>query len=201
MRLRSFSREGSARTKSGYTVVEVTMAGSIALLVLGALLSLVLQLAKEQKQGLADGSLQHQTGLVQDQLAQLFRSMNATESTVFADPVAGSPACFRRIIVARGQAPAFAREEIYYDPAQSKLVHDPNRAVAGDEIVLCQLNNFAALRDLYFYPSLKTGNLPDSTAINVVMKFDDNGYSTRKDAVGQIKKMTVNRSFTVKFRN
>jgi hypothetical protein len=189
------------RAAAGYTVMEVMMAGSITVLVLGALLMLVLQLAKEQKFGLADGSVQQQAGMVEDQITQILRSMNVTESTVFADPVSGSPGCFRRIIVAEGQAPVFPREELYFNPTSLQLIHDPNRAVGGDDVVLCKANAFSTLRDLYFYPSLKTGNLTDSTAVNVVMKLDDDGYSMRKDSSGGIKKMSVNRYFTVKFRN
>lgn len=199
-RLVSKRRRGG-RAAAGYTVMEVMMAGSITVLVLGALLTLVLQLAKEQKFGLADGSVQQQAGLVEDQITQLLRSMNVTESTVFADPVSGSPGCFRRIIVAEGQAPVFPREELYFNPEKLVLVHDPNRSVGGDDVVLCKASAFATLRDLYFYPSLKTGNLTDSTAVNVVMKLDDDGYSMRKDSSGSIKKMSVNRYFTVKFRN
>jgi len=201
MKLRFPMQRSGRRMAAGYTVLEVMMAGSITVLVLGALLMLVLQLAREQKFGLADGSVQHQAGLVEDQITQILRSMNATESTVFADPVAGSPGCFRRIIVAEGQAPVFPREELYFNPASMRLIHDPNRGVGGDDVVLCKPSAFAALRDLYFYPSLKTGNLTDSTAVNVVMKLDDDGYSMRKDSAGAIKKMSVNRYFTVKFRN
>lgn len=189
------------RAAAGYTVMEVMMAGSITVLVLGALLTLVLQLAKEQKFGLADGSVQQQAGLVEDQITQILRSMNVTEGSMFADPVSGSPGCFRRIIVAEGQAPVFPREELYFNPTSLRLIHDPNRAVGGDEVVLCKPAAFSTLRDLYFYPSLKTGNLTDSTAVNVVMKLDDDGYSMRKDSSGSIKRMSVNRYFTVKFRN
>ncbi len=177
------------------------MAGSISVMVLGALLTLVLQMAKEQKYGLADGSVQYEAGLVEDRITQILRSMNQNESAVFADPVSGNPASFRRIIMARGQSPAFPREEIFFNSEKSLLIHDPNRNVTGDEVVLCKTNAFTSLRELYFYPSLKTGNLPDSTTVNVVMKFDDNGYSMRKETDGAIKKMSVNRYFTVKFRN
>ena len=201
MRVHVLKQRCGSQSASGYTVVEVMMASAIAVLVLGAVLTLVLQLAKEQKYGLADGSVQYQAGLVADRLAQILRSMNVTESAVYADPVSGNPTSFRRIIVARGQSPAFPRQEIYFNPNKSELIHDPNRGVTGDEVVLCKTNAFTTLRDLYFYPSLKTGNLLDSTTVNVVMKFDDDGYSMRKNTTGSLKKISVNRYFTVKFRN
>ena len=196
-----FQKINRSAFSAAFTVVEMILAGSIATIALGALLSLILQLAKEQRYGLADGSVHAQAGLIQDRVSQLLRSMSASESVLYADPVTGSPGLFRRIIVARGQSPAFPREEVYFDPAKFQLIHDPNRKISGNEFSLCKSNTMTILRDVYFHPSLKVGNMPDSTTLNVVMKFDDNGYPMRRDSQGRIRKMCVNRYFTVKLRN
>lgn len=177
------------------------MAGSISVIVLGALMTLVFQMAKEQKFGLADGSVQYKAGLVEDKITQILRVMSVDESAVFADAVSGNPATFRRVIFARGPSSEFPREELYFNSTNGVLIHDPNRTLGGDQVTLFSPDKFTALRDVYFYPSLKVGNMVDNTTINVVLKFDDDGYSMRKESSGEIKKMTVNRYFTVKFRN
>lgn len=198
------SSNGAARPPArlrAYTVVEVMMAGTISVMVLGALMTLVFQMAKEQKIGLADGAVQYKTGLVEDKVVELLRTMSANESTVFTDPVAGNPSMFRRIITARGPSTSNPREELYFSTSSGKLIHDPNRSVDGDLVELFAPDRFSALRDVYFYPSLKAGNNLDNTAVNVVLKFDDDGYAMRKESSGAIRKSTVNRYFTVKFRN
>lgn len=177
------------------------MAGSISVIVLGALMTLVFQMAKEQKFGLADGSVQYKAGLVEDKITQILRVMSVDESAVFTDAVSGSPGTFRRVIFARGPSSEFPREELFFNSATGVLLHDPNRNLDADQVTLFSPDKFTALREVYFYPSLKVGNMIDNTTINVVMKFDDDGYSMRKETSGEIKKMTVNRYFTVKFRN
>jgi hypothetical protein len=168
---------------------------------MGAVLMLTLQMGKEQRLGLADGAVQSQAGIVQDQLALRLRSMSVNESALFVDPVPGKAGCYRRIIVARGPSSTHPREELYFNATNRCLIYDPNRNVANNETVLYRPDTFVTLRDLYFYPSLKTGNLPDSSTLNVVMQFDDNGFATRKGTNNVSKPTTINRYFTVKFRN
>ncbi len=179
--------------------MEVMMAASVSVLVVGAILTLVFQMALEQKRGLADGSVQSRAGLVQDRVAQILRSMSATESTEFVDAVSGNPTFFRRVIVATNASSP--RQQLYFDANTGKLYHDPNRNVNGDEVVLFKPDKMTALRDVYFYPALKAGNVLDRATINVVMKFDDDGYSTRRASTNSFKKIPVNRYFTVRYRN
>jgi hypothetical protein len=201
MKLNSISDLSRSASRAAYTVVEVMMAGSISVIVLGALMTLVFQMAKEQKFGLADGSVQYKAGLVEDKIAEILRVMSVDESAVFADAVSGNPGTYRRVIFARGPSSEHPREELYFNSATGVLFHDPNRSLEGDQVALFSPDKFTALREVYFYPSLKVGNMIDNTTINVVLKFDDDGYSMRKETSGEIKKMTVNRYFTVKFRN
>lgn len=204
MRLAIFTArlDDAARRKArtcGYTIMEVMMAASISVLVVGALLALVFQMALEQKQGLADGAVQGKAGLVEDRITQILRSMSSTESTEFLEPVSGNPSWYRKIIVAQGAGSP--RQELSFNTGNGKLIHDPNRSVDGDQVTLFQADKMTALREVYFYPALKPGNLADRTTINVVLKFDDDGYSFRRATTNTFKKIPVNRYFTVKFRN
>ncbi len=198
MKLRAPSAH-PAPARLGFTIMEVLMAASISVLVVGALLALVFQMALEQKYGLADGSVQSKAGLVEDRITQILRTMSTTESTEFVTPVSGNPSRFRRIIIA--QSASSPRQELSFDPSNGKLIHDPNRNVDGDQVTLFQADKMTALRDVQFYPSLKPGNLPDRSTINVILKFDDDGYSTRRASTNSFKKIPVERYFTVRFRN
>ncbi|HXG48258.1 MAG TPA: hypothetical protein VNO52_11590 [Methylomirabilota bacterium] len=184
-----------------FTVVDLMVASSLAVICLGGMLSLVMQVGTEQRRIVGDGLVQQEGGLLQDKLSVLIRSMSNSEGVIFGDPVPSAPTFFRRIIVARGEAPDFPRESIYFNPTNRMVIHDPDRSVANDEVVLFAPNANAVVRELYFYPSLKVGAVTDSTTLNVVLEMDDDGYSGRTDGRGHITRSSIHRYFTVKMRS
>ena len=92
-------------------------------------------------------------------------------------------------------------EIIDLDPAQRSQLTAEIDAACRALKTLFKPDKLTVLRDVYFYPSLKSGNVPDRATVNVVMKFDDDGYSTRRVSTNSFKKIPVNRYFTVRFRN
>ena len=182
------------------TLVETLIGSSIATVVIGGVMTLVWQVGNEQRRGFADAALEQNGAVLQDKVVGLLRSMSATESVSFGSQISGT-GFYQRIIVARGATPDYPREEIYYTPASFKLTHDPNRNVSGDEVTLFTGTNQMVLRNAYFYPSLKSGGVLDNATINVYLSFDDNGLSGRHNSDGTQKTNTVNRYFTVRFRN
>ena len=184
-----------------FTIVETLVSSFIAVLVLGSLGMLVLQMGREQREAMSDGALQERAGLVEDRLIGLLRSMNVSESALFTEPMAGSLNKYCRVIIARGEAPENPREDIYFNTNSLTLTYDPNRSVAGDEITLCKPDTVVTLRKLYFSPTMKADGSPDGSTMNVTMEFDDNGYSSRKNSSGYVTTTSIQRCFSVKLRN
>lgn len=163
---------------------------------------LFLEASREQRRGVADATTENAAGRLQDQLMVRLRMMSATEGVVFSQTAtnAGGALGFRRMIVARGPAPVFPREEIYFDAAMRRTVHDPDRAVGGnDEILLATNPSSFVLRNVCFFPSLKQDGTTDNSLVNVLIELDDNGSSGRK--AGGSNPARVQRSFAVKMRN
>ena len=202
MRIVSFLNS-NRRTASGMTLTETMIGSVVGSLALAGMIPLVWLVGVEHRQTAADALLQQRINLTQDRLIALLRSMSATESVILGDSVAeaGSSTAYRRVVVARGRAPDFPREQIYFDPVSRALVHDPNRQVTGDEVHLCDSDHLATLEDFYFYPSLKAGGMLDGSMLNVWMEFDDQGSSGRSNPDGSRKCSTVVRTFSVRFRN
>jgi hypothetical protein len=190
-----------ASRRIGATLVEVLIAASIAVMVLTAFMVLVVETSKEQRWGIVETQLHAQSGLLQDKLTRLLREMSASESAIFGDPIAAGSPFFRRVIVAQGQASAAPRQELIYNATAKSLTLDPNRAVSGDESALFSGNSAIKLRNMYFYPSMKPGGVPDSSSINVWFELDDDGTSGRVKADGTPRMVSVVRSFTVTMRN
>ena len=201
MRTFSTSQTRSVRSRRAFTIVELLVSSFIAVLVMGSLGMLVLQMGREQREAMSDGGLQDRAGLVADRLVGLLRSMSVSESVLFTEPVAGSTNQFCRIIIARGEAPDNPREDVYFNTNALTLTYDPNRSVAGDEITLCKPDTVVTLRKLYFSPTMKTDDSTDGSTMNVTMEFDDGGYSARKNSSGYVTTTGIQRCFTVKLRN
>jgi len=177
------------------------MSSAIAVMALAALMILILESAKEQQLGLVEAQLHQEAGLLEDRLTRIIRSMSASESTIFGDPVGPGGPFYRQVIMARGKPPTLPREELRYDPVTMTLIHDPDRSQDGDEIVLHPSSHPMKLRNLFFFPLMKPGGIPDTAAVNVWFELDDDGAGGRKQPDGTPERIKVVRSFVVTMRN
>lgn len=192
----------SPRSQRAFTILEFVFASGIGALCSVALLSLVIQFGQQERRTGGDSTLETEAAILEDKIATVVRAMSVTESVTFGMPHPTVTNAFRQVIIARGPTPDYPREEIKFNSDNGKVTYDPNRSVSGDSISVFTNKSNVRLTDLYFYPSLKTGNIPDSATLNVVMKFDDNGYAQRRDASGnEIMNTTISRYFTVRMRS
>jgi hypothetical protein len=180
------------------------VAASVAVVILGGVGVLLIQVAREQRKGLVDTTLEQMAGNLQDRLTVVLRSMSASQGSSFANPVTseqGQTIGFSRIVVARGRAPDYPREEIYFDAAAGTVVHRPDLSTGGNEITLFRGNSEAVLRQVCFFPSLKADGAPDFTLVNIWLEFDDCEAAGRIDEHGARRSTTLQRTFTIKMRN
>lgn len=201
MRLRLHPSASSRRARClAYTVMELIFAGSITTLALGSLSLLMVQTAVEHRVGLAHSALEQEANQVADRLTVLLRCMSASEGTLFGNPVPSNTNYYRRLIVAQGESTSHPREELLFLPDRNVLVHRAD-VTRTNVSVLAQPSTMCVLRDLRFYPSFKNDGSLDSTALNVELRVDDDGYGGRRGPSGTRRPYTVSRFFTVKMRN
>jgi hypothetical protein len=182
------------------TMVEMLIAASIVVAVWGGMLTLVVEVAREQRAGLAGSTIEQKVDSLQDRLMSLLRNMSAGESVVFGNPIAGGDG-FAKIIVAQGKAPEHPREAITFDTISHSATYNQDLYHTGHEVSLFSPSPDITLRKLFFYPSLKPGGILDGSSLNVWIEADDNGLSGQRSLGGLIKTNTVVRSFSVWMRN
>ncbi|GAB4323712.1 MAG: hypothetical protein Kow0059_19080 [Candidatus Sumerlaeia bacterium] len=189
------------RRRRGFTLLELTIGGSLTLLISASVMFLFLHVAREQRRGLIHARLATRANALQENLLRLVRSMSVNESVLFTDAttLSNGAIVYRRVLMSRGESDP--TEELIYNPATHTLTHDLNRAVSGDERPLFTSSEQIVLRDCYFYPSMKTGGAPDNTTVNITLILDDNGSAGERNPDGSPKLMSIARRFSVKMRN
>ena len=146
------------------TIMEMLIAASIVVAVWGGMLTLVVEVAREQRAGLAASTVEQKVDNLQDRLMSVLRNMSAGESVVFGNPIAGGDG-FGMIIVAQGKAPEHPREEITFDSGNHSVIHNQDLYHTGHEVSLFSPASDITLRKLFFYPSLKPGGMLSGSAI------------------------------------
>ena len=187
---------GSTRERhtSGTTLMEVLVASSIGVVVLGALLTVVTLVAEEERRGWVAAGLQQQADLLEDRITRLIRAMSAGEAVILGDPVeAGSP-FYHQMITAQGSSP-IPREKLAYQPASFTCTHTPDLSSPTVQESYCTPSSALVLRNMYLSISEKNDGAPDASSVAIVFQMDDNGAGVRH--VTNI----VTRSFTVTMRN
>jgi phosphoglucomutase len=181
--------------------VELLVGASLGVLLTGFMMGMVIQVVKEQRRELVDATLQYKADDLEEKLARLIRSMSANETIILGDPLSSGSPFYRRIIVAMGQTPTYARQQLIYDPTAMTLTQDPDITMSSNEILLFKSTPMAKLRNMYFFTSVKSDGVADSSALNIYLQFDDDGFAGRKNPNGTLKRSQVTRYFTVKMRN
>lgn len=180
--------------QSAMTLVEVLIASSVGIMVLGALLMLVTVVAKEQRRQMVDSNLQQEANLLEDKITRLVRSMSASQAVIVGEPITAGAPFYRKIIISQGITPV-PREQIAYDSVNRTCIHLANTSAPTVQDVLNKPTYVAVLRNMYFFISEKNDGAPDASAVSVFFQMDDNGSGARK------KTNSVTRSFTATMRN
>ena len=182
----------------GFTLVELWVGMGIASITLGAVALMYVTMAREHRTSLADAVLEGRADELEDKITDLLRTMSASQAATPGSPVATNAAMFQMILVNAG--PGLPQQRLYYDSVQNAVMHDPNNAVAGDEVVLWKSEvSSVVLRNLYFTLMLQPGYKPDGTLVTVCMRLDDDLASRRRSGNGYVAN-TVRREFSVRLR-
>lgn len=198
------NKEALDRNQSGMTLVETLISSSLMVFVSAGLLVLTMEAAKTQSRALVEATMNQEADLLQDRLLAYFRDMSSAESVIFSQPVVSGGRLYRSVISAKGEAPTFNRDELYFDQASGKIFHDPDRTDSQPPVVFFQPevnSDYPKLTELYFFASMKVGGIPDGSKLNIYFEMMDDGHAGFKNETGQNDQFVVARSFTVKMRN
>jgi hypothetical protein len=140
------------RRESGASLVEVLISSTVALVVLGGLLTLVSVIAKEQRREMVHANLQQESNLLEDKVTRLIRAMSGTQAVILGDSVDSSNTRFRSILLARAPAPT-ARERLAFSPQTFNCIYTPSVANPSETNLFFACSDLAVLREMYFFIS------------------------------------------------
>lgn len=200
MQLKDISNRARTAVR-GFTIPEIMISSVIGLAVAGAIVVLTMETVWEQRRGMVDAALMRDAGVIQDQVTRWLRTMSRTDGVTFGDPDNEAPELFRRIVAAKGGFPDWPREELIFQSDAMTLIRDPDRARNGDEQVVFESSPVVKLRQIFFFPSMKEGGVPDASTVNVLLELDDDGLAGRRHPDGSPRRTEVIRTFSVSLRN
>lgn len=185
--------------RRGFTLVELVITTGISVLIGGAIMLMLVEAAKENYRCVADEAVERASSELENRLLQRLRSMSGSGGAIFSSPVDASATTFRRVLVSKGPAPDYPREELRFDGGNSLVIHTPDVTKPGSSIILfTNKPGIYRIRDLRFFPALKPDGSPDGSLINVSFTIDNDG-STKRISFGS--SVTLERTFSARVRN
>ena len=192
-------RNGAARRRRAFTLLEVMFASSISTIVFGSLISLMIITARQQSQGMIELQVYKHADLIQDRIKLMLQGASR-EAGVFLTDKDG--AFYHTLVFREGVGPSFSNQSLSFDPDDAELTYDPDLGGGGDELLVAGNEGPAFLDNVRFQMGLKTGGIPNGGVILVRIEVSDHGRarSTFRDAVDPANWITVQRSFCINLR-
>lgn len=193
----------------GFTMLELIIASTLATLIAGSMIWLLISIVREQQVTMVEGRVYRRADMVQDRVTNLLRE-NASASNVlnFSSTHAvpgqtGQNIFFYRLYFREGQN--MPNQSIYFDTNNNELMYDPDISSNGDEerVDLGFRNTSSATLDhVWFSHGMRPGGIGDNSIIMVNLEVTDNGYGKKsfRDETDELNHISCSRSFAVNIR-
>jgi len=186
------------RKKRAVTFMELTIGLALMAIVSGGIMGLLFLFGREHRVSFVEQRVFEHADRLQDRITVLLHTASRSTGVFYADPV-GS---FYHRIVFRKSVGA-PNEELSFDPSEHTLTYDPDISVDGDEELLgLPSESYSQLRDIRFRSAMKTGGIPDSGIIIILLEVTDRGYARRhyRDSTKTFNHVISSRTFAVNLR-
>lgn len=208
MKVRAHTKSGAARARRqrAFTLVELTIAVLLGLVLAGDVVALLYQSAVEQNRGAADVGVEGQAYVLQNTITSCIRSMSANQGitpdyTTGVSDSSGNFLGYETVYLFQanpGSAGGYTTAKIHFNPATGHVTYTPNMATPSNRVTWSTNSPTLAVRKLYFSPSLNMDGSLDSSLVNVRLEMDDNGASLQNPTNNPA---SIYRSFSVQMRS
>jgi prepilin-type N-terminal cleavage/methylation domain-containing protein len=190
-------------SRRGFTLVELMVASTIALLLAGGVVELLLQASAEQRRGLGDSTVEEKAYMLQSEIASCLRSMSINQgmSPVYGTLVSdsnGNPLGYTSINVFYPTNGTYNRANITFNPTNGQVIYTPNVLASGSQVLWMTNGSTIVLTNLLFNSSYTTVGSENNSLVNVQFQMNDNGYSNQNPTNNVA---SVFRNFSVQMRN
>lgn len=184
--------------QKAFTLVEVIISAFLITIIGAAAISLMIMITREQRVGFVEQRVSENADRLQDRITERLREASREAGVFYAEPTGPY---YHRIVFREGVGAA--NQEFRFDPDTATLTYDPDVNEDNDkEIIGFGNDSIARIDDVKFRSGMKTGGIPDSAIILVVVEVSDHGYAKKsfRDTTGKANWVMSTRSFAVNLR-
>jgi type II secretory pathway pseudopilin PulG len=190
-------------SRRAFTLLELLVAISVGLGLVGTVVLLLFQSATEQRNGLADTTVEEQAYRLQANITTCLRSMSANQgitlnnSSAFLDG-GGNTLGYQSVFVFYPTNGAYIMANISYNSASGQVTYTPNVLAPTTQTVWMSNSPSAVLTEFCFSPSLNLDGSQNNSLVNVFIQMNDNGFSQQNPVNNPA---SIYRNFSVQMRN
>jgi type II secretory pathway pseudopilin PulG len=202
--VKTLSTHFAARiSRRAFTLVELLVATAVGIGLAGTVVMLLLQTATEQRNGLADTTVEESAYMLQANITTCLRSMSANQgltpnySSSLYD-TNGNLLGYKSVLLFYPTNGGYNTASITYNSSSGQVIYMPNVLTPSTQVVWMSNSATAELTELCFSTSYNLDGSQNSSLINVLFQMDDNGFS-QQDPVNN--PASIYRNFAVQMRN
>jgi type II secretory pathway pseudopilin PulG len=201
MRLTRVNHDAGISVRA-FTIPELLVAMAIGVMLAGTAMAILVQTAVEQRNGLADTTVEQQAYMLESRITGVLRCMSANQgmtpnySTKVFDGN-GNLLGYQSILLFYPSNGDYETATLSYNPALGQVTYVSNTATASPEIWISNTTSYA-LGSLYFSTSFNPDGSQNNSLVNVAFQINDNGFSEQGPPNNPA---NVFRNFSVLMRN
>jgi type II secretory pathway pseudopilin PulG len=197
------TKKAARSSRQAFTLVELMIATAVGIGLAGMVVLLLLQASTEQRNGLANTTVEEQAYILQTDITSCLRSMSANQgltpnySSAFYN-TNGSLLGYQSVFVFQPTNGGYVTGYINYNAATGQVTYTPNIAAPSIQTQWMTNGACAVLTELCFSTSLNLDGSQDSSLVNVLLQMNDNGFSRQNPTNNTA---AIYRNFSVQMRN
>jgi type II secretory pathway pseudopilin PulG len=179
----SISNQRTGNRKSAFTFVEVMIASTIAMVIMGSAVMLLFYTSRESSHNMGATSVEQRAYTLQNTIINTIRGMSAATgmspdtSTAVTD-ANGNTVGYKTIsMFSQNSSGVSVQSKLYFDDTSNNVVFVPDMTQASTKVFWATNSKYCVVRNLCFQGSQNMDGSPNNALVNVILQMDDNGYS------------------------
>jgi len=202
--MKTTSTTHATRTsRRAFTLLELMVAIAVGMVLAGTAMVLLLNSATEQRNGMADTTVEEKAYTLRANITTCLRCMSANQglTPVYSSGVSnanGNLLGYQSVFLFYPTNGGYITESISYNSSSGQVIYTPNVSAPSTQLVWMSNSATAALTQFCFSTSFNLDGSQNNSLVNVLFQMNDNGYSQRNPANNPA---DIYRNFSVQMRN
>jgi len=190
-------------SRQAFTLVELMVALVASIALTGTVFMLLVDTVLEQRNGLADTTVEEKAYTLQANITKCLRCMSANQGmtpdyTSALYDANSNQLGYSSVFVFSPTTNGYITANIRYNSLTGQVTYTPNIAIPSAQTVWMSNSTTAVLPELCFTTSRNLDGSQNSSLVNVVFQMNDNGFSQQSSPNNPT---SIYRNFSVQMRN